>query len=88
MSSSITGPIGQRAFWSALVPAAGRATRFLPTTKMVPKELLPVDTPAIEYVGEEALRLARKGWCSSSPRAKSRWRHLDPSPDLEASSQD
>ncbi|HEX9682210.1 MAG TPA: UTP--glucose-1-phosphate uridylyltransferase [Acidimicrobiales bacterium] len=38
----------------ALIPAAGLGTRFLPATKAVPKELLPVvDRPAIEYVAEE-----------------------------------
>ncbi len=40
---------------TAIVPAAGLGTRFLPTTKAVPKELLPVvDTPGIEYVAAEA----------------------------------
>lgn len=39
----------------AVIPAAGLGTRFLPATKSVPKELLPVvDTPAIEYVVAEA----------------------------------
>ena len=43
------------AFRSAVVPAAGLGTRFLPATKTVPKELLPVvDTPGIELVAEEA----------------------------------
>lgn len=38
-----------------MVPAAGLGTRFLPATKTVPKELLPVvDTPGIELVAEEA----------------------------------
>ncbi|AOZ72286.1 UTP--glucose-1-phosphate uridylyltransferase [Boudabousia tangfeifanii] len=41
----------------AVIPAAGRGTRFLPITKSVPKEALPlVDTPAIEYVVTEAAR--------------------------------
>jgi UTP--glucose-1-phosphate uridylyltransferase len=40
---------------TAIVPAAGLGTRFLPATKTVPKELLPVvDTPGIELVAEEA----------------------------------
>ncbi|MGV0837394.1 UTP--glucose-1-phosphate uridylyltransferase [Mycolicibacterium thermoresistibile] len=40
---------------TAVVPAAGLGTRFLPVTKTVPKELLPVvDTPGIELVAEEA----------------------------------
>jgi len=39
----------------ALVPAAGRGTRFLPLTKSVPKELVPiVSTPALELVVAEA----------------------------------
>ncbi|AEF41995.1 UTP--glucose-1-phosphate uridylyltransferase [Hoyosella subflava] len=42
-------------FRTAIVPAAGLGTRFLPVTKTVPKELLPlVDTPAIELVASEA----------------------------------
>jgi UTP--glucose-1-phosphate uridylyltransferase len=41
----------------ALIPAAGRGTRFLPFTKSVPKELLPiVSTPALELVVAEASR--------------------------------
>ncbi|MDP9091798.1 MAG: UTP--glucose-1-phosphate uridylyltransferase [Actinomycetota bacterium] len=39
----------------ALIPAAGRGTRFLPLTKAVPKELAPiVSTPALEFVVAEA----------------------------------
>lgn len=40
----------------AVIPAAGFGTRFLPATKSQPKEMLPiVDTPAIQYVVEEAV---------------------------------
>lgn len=40
----------------AVIPAAGMGTRFLPATKAVPKEMLPlVDKPAIQYVVEEAV---------------------------------
>ncbi len=40
----------------AIIPAAGLGTRFLPTTKSVPKEMLPVlDRPVIQHVIEEAL---------------------------------
>jgi UTP--glucose-1-phosphate uridylyltransferase len=40
----------------AVVPAAGLGTRFLPATKATPKEMLPVvDTPAIQFVVEEAV---------------------------------
>lgn len=40
----------------AVVPAAGMGVRFLPATKALPKEMIPViDTPAIQYIVEEAL---------------------------------
>jgi UTP--glucose-1-phosphate uridylyltransferase len=40
----------------AVIPAAGLGTRFLPATKAVPKELLPiVDTPTIQIIVEEAV---------------------------------
>ena len=39
----------------AVIPAAGLGTRFLPITKSVPKELLPIlDKPMLQYVVEEA----------------------------------
>ncbi len=41
----------------AIIPAAGYGTRFLPATKAMPKEMLPiVDKPIIQYVVEEAVR--------------------------------
>ncbi len=41
---------------SAVIPAAGMGTRFLPTSKAVPKELLPIgDTPTLQLVIDEAL---------------------------------
>src|SRR5690625_2172291 len=40
----------------AIIPAAGLGTRFLPATKAMPKEMLPiVDKPTIEYIVEEAI---------------------------------
>ena len=40
----------------SIIPAAGLGTRFLPATKVTPKEMLPVlDRPVIQYVVEEAL---------------------------------
>ena len=40
----------------AVIPAAGYGTRFLPATKAVPKEMLPiVDTPSLQYVVKEAV---------------------------------
>lgn len=48
-------PSAMSCFRTAVVPAAGLGTRFLPVTKTVPKELLPVvDTPGIELVAAEA----------------------------------
>jgi UTP--glucose-1-phosphate uridylyltransferase len=44
------------AITKAVIPAAGLGTRFLPATKAMPKEMLPVvDKPAIQYVVEEAV---------------------------------
>lgn len=41
----------------AIIPAAGLGTRFLPATKAMPKEMLPIlDTPTIQYIVEEASR--------------------------------
>jgi len=40
----------------AVIPAAGLGTRFLPATKSVPKEMLPIlDKPTIQYIVEEAV---------------------------------
>ncbi|KAB7671735.1 UTP--glucose-1-phosphate uridylyltransferase GalU [Bacillus sp. B1-b2] len=40
----------------AIIPAAGLGTRFLPATKALPKEMLPiVDKPTIQYIVEEAV---------------------------------
>ena len=40
----------------AVIPAAGLGTRFLPATKVQPKEMLPIiDTPTIQYVVQEAV---------------------------------
>ena len=41
----------------AVIPAAGYGTRFLPATKSIPKEMIPiVDKPVIQYVVEEAIQ--------------------------------
>jgi UTP--glucose-1-phosphate uridylyltransferase len=41
----------------AIIPAAGLGTRFLPATKVMPKEMLPiVDKPTIQYIVEEAIQ--------------------------------
>src|SRR4030043_1160423 len=46
----------QKSIRKAIIPAAGWGTRFLPQTKAMPKEMLPiVDKPVIQYVVEEAV---------------------------------
>ena len=41
----------------AIIPCAGFGTRFLPVTKVLPKELLPIaDTPALSYIVDEAVK--------------------------------
>ncbi|MGH3934709.1 MAG: UTP--glucose-1-phosphate uridylyltransferase [Pseudonocardiaceae bacterium] len=86
MSSPIRATPGHRAFRTAVVPAAGLGTRFLPATKSVPKELLPVvDTPAIEYIAAEAAQAgADRLVLVVSPGKESVAAHFYPSPDLEA----
>src|SRR5512133_2519053 len=45
----------------AVIPAAGFGTRFLPATKSMPKEMLPIiDKPAIHYAVEEAVNAGIK----------------------------
>src|SRR6478735_11424474 len=54
-ASDTTGTSPHRRAVKAVIPAAGLATRFLPATKAVPKELLPVvDRPVLQYIVEEA----------------------------------
>ena len=46
----------KRKIRKAVIPAAGLGTRFLPATKAIPKEMLPiVDVPTIQYIIEEAV---------------------------------
>lgn len=73
------------AFATAIVPAAGLGTRFLPTTKSVPKELLPVvDTPGIELVAAEAAEAgASRLVIVSSPGKEAVADYFRPQPELE-----
>lgn len=70
---------------TVIVPAAGMGTRFLPATKTVPKELLPVvDTPGIEMIAEEAANLgASKLAIITAPKKQGVLAHFDPYPELE-----
>src|SRR3954451_7135472 len=55
--SSPTARPGRGSATKGVIPVAGMGTRFLPATKAVPKELLPVvDRPALQYIVEEAAR--------------------------------
>lgn len=69
----------------AVIPVAGLGTRFLPATKTVPKELLPiVDIPAIQYVVEEAVESGIKEIIFVTGRGKDSIEdHFDPAPELE-----
>jgi UTP--glucose-1-phosphate uridylyltransferase len=71
----------------AVIPAAGLGTRFLPATKAVPKELLPVvDTPAIQLVVAEAARAGLTDVVMVTGRGKSALEdHFDAAPELERS---
>jgi UTP--glucose-1-phosphate uridylyltransferase len=70
----------------AVIPAAGLGTRFLPATKAVPKELLPiVDIPTIQYIVKEAVDSGIKDVIFITSRGKdSILDHFDNAPDLEA----
>ncbi|GGO15883.1 UDP-glucose pyrophosphorylase [Corynebacterium marinum] len=66
------------------MPAAGMGTRFLPATKTVPKELLPVvDTPGIELIAEEANALgATRLAVIVAPNKQEVMRHFEQFPNL------
>jgi UTP--glucose-1-phosphate uridylyltransferase len=70
----------------AVIPAAGLGTRFLPATKAMPKEMLPVvDTPAIQYVVEEAVRAGLTDVLMVTGRNKNALEnHFDRATELEA----
>ncbi len=70
----------------AVIPAAGLGTRFLPATKAMPKEMLPVvDKPAIQYVVEEAVAAGLKDVLMVTGRNKNALEnHFDRVAELEA----
>jgi UTP--glucose-1-phosphate uridylyltransferase len=81
----MTGAFDNNSFRTAIVPAAGLGTRFLPATKAVPKELLPVvDTPGIEIVAAEAAQAgAKRLVIVTSPGKEAVVNYFRPSPELE-----
>lgn len=88
--SSPTNKSRTAALKTAIVPAAGLGTRFLPTTKAVPKELLPVvDTPGIELVAAEAAEAgAHRLVIVTSPDKQAVTEYFEPQPDLEKTLQE
>ncbi|WP_461172000.1 UTP--glucose-1-phosphate uridylyltransferase GalU [Arthrobacter sp. Z1-9] len=70
----------------AVIPAAGLGTRFLPATKAMPKEMLPVvDKPAIQYVVEEAVNVGLNDLLMITGRNKRALEdHFDRVPALES----
>jgi UTP--glucose-1-phosphate uridylyltransferase len=69
----------------AVIPVAGLGTRFLPATKTVPKELLPiVDVPSIQYVVQEAVDAGIQEIIFVTGRGKDGIEdHFDEAPELE-----
>src|SRR5690242_5167357 len=69
----------------AVIPAAGLGTRFLPATKALPKEMLPlVDKPLIQYAVEEVSRSGIRNICIVTGRGKTAIEdHFDVSYELE-----
>ena len=69
----------------AVIPAAGLGTRFLPITKSVPKELLPIlDRPMLQYVVEEAVEAGIEEVVIVTSRGKeSIAAYFQPRPELE-----
>ncbi|MBF0093240.1 MAG: UTP--glucose-1-phosphate uridylyltransferase GalU [Alphaproteobacteria bacterium] len=69
----------------AVFPVAGMGTRFLPATKAMPKEMLPVvDKPLIQYAVEEAQEAGIEHFIFVTGRGKSALEdHFDSAPDLE-----
>ena len=69
----------------AVIPVAGLGTRFLPATKTVPKELLPiVDIPSIQYVVQEAVEAGIEEIIFVTGRGKDSIEdHFDEAPELE-----
>ncbi len=69
----------------AIIPVAGLGTRFLPATKSIPKELLPiVDKPSIQYIVEEAIEAGIEEIVLVTGRGKQNiLDYFDRSPELE-----
>ncbi|MEW6408017.1 MAG: UTP--glucose-1-phosphate uridylyltransferase [Patescibacteria group bacterium] len=69
----------------AVIPVAGLGTRFLPITKSIPKEMLPIlDKPTVQYIVEEAVNSGIKDIIFVTlPQKKAIENYFKPNPDLE-----
>lgn len=69
----------------AVIPCAGMGTRFLPITKAVPKELLPIiDTPVLAYIVEEAVQSGiEQVLIVTSPKKECIKKYFEPDSELE-----
>src|SRR5713226_9807673 len=83
LASSMPEP---RLIRKCVVPAAGLGTRFLPATKAIPKEMLPiVDTPTLQYIVQEAASAGIEDVILVNGRGKSSIEdHFDLAVELEA----
>jgi UTP--glucose-1-phosphate uridylyltransferase len=78
--------MSQQPLTKVVIPAAGLGTRFLPATKAIPKEMLPiVDTPTLQLIVEEAVAAGAKDLIVINGRHKSSIEeHFDVAYELEA----
>jgi UTP--glucose-1-phosphate uridylyltransferase len=85
MSEPSSNKVGKKVR-KAVVPVAGLGTRFLPATKAVPKEMLPmVDVPSIQIIVEECVAAGIEEVIFVTARGKSAIEdHFDRAPELEA----
>src|SRR3954468_17317888 len=69
----------------AVLPVAGLGTRFLPATKVIPKEMIPViEKPVVQYAIEEARAAGIEEFIFVSAHGKeSIAQHFSPAPGLE-----
>ncbi len=77
--------MGKKKVTKAIIPAAGMGTRFLPATKSMPKEMLPIiDKPVLQFVIEEAIESGIEDILIITGRGKRAIEnHLDYAPELE-----
>lgn len=86
ISKSMTTPNFRKRVRKAVFPVAGLGTRFLPATKAIPKELLPVvDRPLIQYAVDEAREAGIEEFIFVTGRGKTALvEHFDTAYELEA----